>query len=71
MSSFTVIGESFTGVTVIDKVPESVPPSPSLTIYEITGTDPFQFAFGVNVYDPLLLTTIKPTPGIVTVIPAG
>ena len=71
MSSFTAIGESLTAVTVIANVPVSVPPSPSLTVYVITGTVPFQLAFGVKTYVPFALTTIVPTPGMVAVVPAG
>ena len=71
LSSFTVIGESLTAVTVIANVPVSVPPSPSLMVYVITGTVPFQLAFGVKTYVPFALTTIVPTPGMVAVVPAG
>lgn len=40
LSSFTAIGVSFTAVTVIDKFASSVPPCPSLILYETTGTEP-------------------------------
>ena len=70
MSSFTAIGESLTAVTVIANVPVSVPPLPSLTVYVITGTVPFQLALGVKVYVPSAFTTIVPIPGNVVVTPA-
>ena len=69
--SSDAIGASFTAVTVIVNVPVSIPPSPSLTVYVIIGTVPFQLAFGVNVYVPFALTIIVPTAGIETLEPAG
>ena len=69
--SAIAFGTSFTAVTVTPKVPVLVPPLPSLTVYVIVGTVPFQFAFGVKVYEPSAFTTIVPIPGIVAVVPAG
>ena len=71
IASFDAIGASFTAETVIPITPVSEPPCPSITVYEIVGTEPLYPATGVNVYEPSAFTIIVPTPGIVAVVPAG